>query len=446
MESERGREVAGAASWTPRQVFGGTLVVLAIALAFWVVYLAREALFSLFAAIVISTAIGPAVRWLEGRGLSRGAGVIVIFIGLGLLVLGVTLAFVPLAAAQGPRLAGTLAEIYHSVVGSLRDSPSRLIRRLAFELPPVLTVAPFSGADVDISGAMSQVWASVSLVTDGLFAGVATLLLAFFWTLERDRLVRSASWVLPAAQRDRAREMFAEIEGCVGGYIRGVGILCLAVGAFAFAAYSLMGLPNALLLGIAAGLLEAVPVAGPLLGALPAIAVALSVDPGLVWWVLGATAVIQFLENTFLAPRVMRHTVGVHPVVTLLALVGFGQLFGIAGALLAIPLAAAIQLLLDRHVLNGDSPRATPNGRDRLSVLRIDAQELAADARRRQRDNDSDQTDDGDEVEEAIEALAAELDTLLARAGTQAREAPPWLAAGQGWVETPGRTAPRGDA
>jgi len=445
MEVERGREAGGAASWTPRQVFGGTLVVLAFALGFGVIYLAREALFSLFAAMVISTAIGPGVRWLEGRGLSRGAGVIVIFIGLGLLVLGVTLAFVPLAAAQGPRLAGTLAEIYHSLLEGLRDSPSRLIRRLAFELPPVLTVAPLSGDDVDVSGAMSRMWASVSIVTDGLVAGVATLLLAFFWTLERDRLVRSAVWLLPAARRDRAREVFTEIEGCVGGYIRGVAILCLAVGAFAFAAYSLMGLPNALLLGIAAGLLEAVPVAGPLLGALPAIAVALSVDPELVWWVLGATAVIQFLENTFLAPRVMRHTVGVHPVVTLLALVGFGQLFGMAGALLAIPLAAAIQLFLDRHVLNGGSASSTPNGRDRLSVLRIGAQELAADARRRQRDNDSDQADNGDEVEEAIEALAADLDTLLARAGAAAREAPPWLAAGQGWADVSRRTAPRSD-
>jgi predicted PurR-regulated permease PerM len=372
--------------------------------------------------------------------------VIIIFIVLGLSVLGVALALVPLAAAQGPRLAGTLADIYHSVRENLRDSPSRLIRRLAFELPPVFTMAPFAGEEVDISEAMSQVWASVSLVTGGLFAGVATLLLAFLWTLERDRLVRSALWVLPAARRDHAREVFAEIEGCVGGYIRGVGILCLAVGSVAFAAYWLMGLPNALLLGIAAGLLEAVPVVGPLLGALPAIAVALSVDPALVWWVVGATAVIQFVENTFLVPRVMRHTVGVHPVVTMLALVGFGQLFGMAGALLAIPLAAAIQLLLDRHVLKGGSAGSTPNGRDRLSVLRIDAQELAADARRRQRDNDSDQADNGEAVEEAIEALAGALDTRWARAGTEARQTPPWLATGRGWAEIRRRTVPRGDS
>jgi hypothetical protein len=178
-----------------------------------------------------------------------------------------------------------------------------------------------------------------------------------------------------------------------------------------------MGLPNALLLGLAAGLFEAVPVVGPALGALPAVAVALSLGPAQVGWVIAATAVIQLLENTILVPRVMRHAVGVNPVVTLLSLVAFGQLFGFAGALLAIPLAAVLQLLIDRLVLNGKAKEVQPpSGRDRLSVLRYEARELAVDARRRQREKDGDTTDEADHIEDKLEALATEIDALLARA------------------------------
>jgi hypothetical protein len=133
--------------------------------------------------------------------------------------------------------------------------------------------------------------------------------------------------------------------------------------------------------------------------------------------VLVVFGAIQALENTFLVPRVMGHTVGVSPVVTLLALVAFGTLFGLAGTLLAIPLAAIIQLLLDRYVLTKRPVEETPPpGRDRLSVLRYEAQELVADARKQLRDKSSMALDDeSDAIEDAIEALATDIDSLLAR-------------------------------
>jgi predicted PurR-regulated permease PerM len=102
----------------------------------------------------------------------------------------------------------------------------------------------------------------------------------------------------------------------------------------AFVAYSLIGLPNALLLALFAGLLEAVPVIGPFLGAVPAIIVGLSVSPVTALWVILATGIIQQLENSLLVPRVMNRTIGVRPLVTLLALLAFGSLFGIWGRLL----------------------------------------------------------------------------------------------------------------
>jgi predicted PurR-regulated permease PerM len=144
------------------------------------------------------------------------------------------------------------------------------------------------------------------------------------------------------------------METKVSAYIGGQSILMLVVGSMALLAYGLIGLPYILVLAFVAGVMEAVPLIGPLMGAIPALLVALSIGPDKAIWVIVATLVIQQLENSILVPRIMSRAVGVNPFVTLLALLAFSSLLGIAGALMAIPLAAIIQLLLDRFVFHPD--------------------------------------------------------------------------------------------
>jgi hypothetical protein len=97
--------------------------------------------------------------------------------------------------------------------------------------------------------------------------------------------------------------------------------------------------------------MEMVPIFGPALGAIPAFLVALSIDPGKALWVVVATGIIQLLENAVLVPRIMRHSMGVNPIIVLLSLIAFSSVFGLMGAILALPLAAIIQLLVSRMVL-----------------------------------------------------------------------------------------------
>jgi predicted PurR-regulated permease PerM len=407
-------------SWSARHMVQATLVVVGLVVGFWLLYVNRVALFSLFVAIVLSTAIAPAVDWLYQRKVPRALGVVAIYLGLLAVVVGAAWVLVPLVAEQGTHLVTEVSRQYLSLVNTLQASPSRLVRRLALQLPVTLSFGPASSTGLEATEAATQVLDYLGLVGDGLFLLIAVLLLAFYWTLDRERLVRSFLLLLPTDQRDGARELYTAFETKVGGYIRGEAVLCLIVGSLALAAYLLIGLPNAIVLGLAAGLFEAVPVVGPALGALPAVAVALTSDPQKAIWVLVATAVIQFTENTFLVPRVMGRAVGVNPIVTLLAVVGFGKLFGLPGALLAIPLAAAFQLLLDRFVLTPTPTEATaPIGRDRVSVVRYEAQELVQDVRKLVRDKPETSAAEVDQVEDAIETLASDIDTLLARAAPQ---------------------------
>jgi hypothetical protein len=168
-------------------------------------------------------------------------------------------------------------------------------------------------------------------------------------------------------------------------------------------------------LGIIAGILEAVPYFGPVLGAVPPLLLALSTEPSLAIWVLVAGFLIQQTENYLLVPRIMRGAVGVNPVVTLLGIAGFGTLLGIPGAVLAIPLAALVQMFLDRLLLHAEALEpAPPGGRDALSVVRYHARDLAHDVRLYLRSKGETSSRGNDAIEESIESIAEDIDRMLA--------------------------------
>jgi predicted PurR-regulated permease PerM len=273
-----------------------------------------------------------------------------------------------------------------------------------------------TGPEVMVSA--GQALGYITGVSKALFISIVVMVLAFYWTLDGPRIIQSFLMLIPQDQRESISELIVAMETKVGFFIAGQGVLCLVIGIMALIAYLLIGLPNALVLALMAGVLEAVPMIGPLLGAVPAALVALSIAPDKLIWVIVATVVIQQLENSLLVPRVMRRAVGVNPFVTLLALFAFSSLFGIAGAFMAIPMAAIIQLLLNRFVFHPAAmePEASA-GRDYASRLRYEAQDLAQDLRKQARlkkegsDQDVKQID---HVMDEIEGITTDLDSLLA--------------------------------
>ena len=192
----------------------------------------------------------------------------------------------------------------------------------------------------------------LAVVARALVTACVVVLLAFYWSLQGDRTIQWLLLLLPLGMRNGTWDTIEEIEGKVGGYVRGQGLVCLAMASMAVAVYSLLGLRYALVLGLVAGLLEVMPVLGPVLGAIPPLGVALFSDPGKTPWVLGAAILMQQVESYLIVPRIVGKSVGVHPMVTLLAIAAFSSLFGIGGAILAIPLAAVVQVLLSRYLLD----------------------------------------------------------------------------------------------
>ena len=223
-------------------------------------------------------------------------------------------------------------------------------------------------------------------------------------------------WV-PMVRREQFREFITEVENQIGRFILGQGVLCLAIGFMSFTAYQLIGLPYAFLLAIIAGLLEAIPIVGPILGAIPAILAAFTYNPDIVIWVVAASLLIQGLENYLLVPQVMKRSIGVNPLVVILTFAAFSALFGLAGAIVSIPLAAIIQLTVNRYVVKpADEEPPVTNGRGQASRLRYAAAELAQDLRKqfRQEQPERPLTTEYAGYVDSLETIANDLDQLLA--------------------------------
>jgi predicted PurR-regulated permease PerM len=411
--------------WTFQRVVWATLVLISVILGFWFLYRFNQVVFILFIAIVLGTVIRPLIAWLHRQGLPRIAGVILVYFLLLTAIIGFALLLFPLIVEQGTTIAAAAPGYYQSLRERMIDDPNQWIVRLSEFLPATLPslqprTAQQTGQEVIASA--GQALAYVSSVAKGIFTAIVILVLAFYWTLDGPRTIQSFLLLVPQNRRESTGELISAMESKIGFYIAGQGLLCLVIGIMALFAYLLIGLPNALVLALMAGVMEAVPMVGPLLGAIPAGLVALSIAPDKLVWVIVATVVIQQLENSLLVPRVMRKAVGVNPFVTLLALFAFSSLFGIAGALMAIPMAAIIQLLLERFVFHPAAmePEASA-GRDHASRLRYEAQDLAQDLRKQARLKKGGpdlRVKQIDQVMDEIETITTDLDALLAQAST----------------------------
>lgn len=345
----------GVENWTTNQVVLATLFVVSVFLTFLLLYRLRTVFFLFFVAIVIGTAIRPAVDWLYRRGISRPVGIIAIYLLLGGCTMGFLALFVPLIADQGTQLIQYLPQYYENAREGMLESQSRLLQNFGLRLPAHLGMFPSEEPTTEeMFSQVNQTLRYTNLVLRGILSTFAIFLLAFYWTQESPQAIRTLLQFVPPERRKGIREFIYLAEQKIGGYMRGQGILSLAVGFAAFVAYFLIGLPFALVLAIIAGILEMVPVLGPALGAFPAILVALSVEPSKAFWVLLATAVIQMMEGVWLMPRIMNHSMGVNSILILLSLIAFTSVLGLPGAILAIPLAAMIQLILDRIVLSSE--------------------------------------------------------------------------------------------
>ncbi|HLO29213.1 MAG TPA: AI-2E family transporter, partial [Anaerolineales bacterium] len=255
-------------TWTTGQVVLATLFVVCVFLIFWLLYSLRLVLLLFFVAIVIGTAIRPAVEWLHRRGISRAAGTIIIYVLIAGVLIGLLAIIFPLVADQATQISQNLPQYYTDLRSSLINSHNRLLQNIGARVPSQLSLFMIRSSDTaDVIDQVTQTFLYTNLVLKGVLSTLAIFLLAYYWNQESNLVLRSVLRLFPPQRKKGIREFFQLAETKLGGYIRGEGLLCLLVGFAAFIAYLLIGLPYTLVLGIFAGLMEMVPIFGPALAA-----------------------------------------------------------------------------------------------------------------------------------------------------------------------------------
>ncbi len=345
---------------TARQTFIVTMTVILTALAAYLVWRLSEIVLLLLGAIIFASAVQPYVTALDKRGLNRSAAIILI----DLLVL---VALISVIIVAVPPLITFLVTVVQS--GVLTTKLTQLATRLAIfgwdqfqVLIPVISLPSQLNTMIAQTGdeVQQQAWPLTQSMMVALGQAFLLFTMAFYWLTSRERTLSLLLLLSPKAQRKQVHAIWNDIEFRLGAYIRGQAILMAIIGVASYVGLFLMGVPFAPALALIAGLTEAIPLVGPLLGAVPAVIVGFTVSPLIGLSVAVLYMVIQVLENNVLVPKIMSSNVGLNPLVIIIAIVAGSSLNGIIGALLAIPFAGTLQVLA-QHIWVAPSLASLPH-------------------------------------------------------------------------------------
>jgi putative heme transporter len=361
--------VPGLAAWIARGAalaVGVALVVGVLAL----LWAAGPVLVLMFVAVILASGLQPIIQWLRGHlPIGRGAAILLVYGVFLLSVIGIVVVILPSAIAQFQTTLQSLPPLFESArqwAGDLR--PAALARSL--------TAVIDAAARVFRPGALvpdGEEFVGVGVTVAGVIVSIVTVLtVVYFWLTEHARLQRYVLAFVPQDRRTRARDVWNQAETRLGMWVRGQLVLMATSGLAMAVAYSLVGVPAALLLGLIAGLAAAVPIVGPLLGAIPAVIVAATVAPELALAVAAITLVLLFIQGNVLVPIVMRNTVGISPFLVILSALAGATVGGLLGALFAVPIAATAEILLEglqaRQVPIAQDPTTGPDRDDETSA------------------------------------------------------------------------------
>jgi predicted PurR-regulated permease PerM len=332
---------------TARKAFVATIVavaVIALALALWKL---KIVLALVFLGFIVAAAMRPGVEFLAERHIPRPLGVALHYLAVvGAIGMLLWLA-VPRAIDQVDEAIGGVPTSQQELNQKARHSKG-IKHEFFVGLQKRLGKLPSAG---------SVVHRTVSIGTKALEALVGVFFVfatAAYWIFERDRAMAFVASLLPRKHRRTARDTWELIDAKLGAYVRGTMVLVLFVGTVLSLAFWAIGVPFWLLLGVFAGVVEIVPVIGPLIAGVVAILVGLTVSWHVALAAGIAVLVVRQFEDYVVIPRVMGHVTGLSPLVVLVSVSAIGLLFGGFYVLLATPFAALIATLIDVIVRDRD--------------------------------------------------------------------------------------------
>ncbi len=314
--------------------------IILVLMGFYFLFLIRDILTLLFIVLILVATFNPVINsW--SRRIGRAPAVIILFAIIFAVFAGLILLIVPPVVSQLSQLAGQYPQFLTQFEG-------------------LESLAPVLQRNIDaISQGLANFTTSFLNITANVFGGLTTFLIVVILTaymlIDKESFTKFAISLFPSDHKNRIVRLFNKIGQKLGAWFRGEMALGFIIGAISWVGLMILQVPYALTLAVIAGLLELVPTVGPIIAGIIAASIAFFDSPIKGISVIILYIIIQQLENAFIVPKVMQKAVGLSPVIIIFAILIGAKLLGIAGAILAVPLAASISVIVQEWSMVRDT-------------------------------------------------------------------------------------------
>jgi predicted PurR-regulated permease PerM len=324
-------------------------LVLAVVATLWMLARLTAVIEVIVVALVLVGTFEPVVAWLEKRGLPRGRALVLVFVICGLAFTGLVLLMVPPLVAQLVDLLGNAPKVRGEIVKTLQGRH--------WAQPVIQSLQQLPVEDLGTRAGTALVGYGTKLL-EFIGYGLSTLFLAIYLLADPVRSKGIIYSLVPRQHHVKMAKILIELKLIVGGYMRGQLITSLAISVFIFIVLTILGADNALAIALFAGITDIIPFVGGYIASTPVIVAATPHGTTATILVLVLMVIYQEFESRVLVPRVYGRVLRLPPAIVLVALLIAGTLAGIIGALLALPIAAGLHMLLRelRFDLPGESP------------------------------------------------------------------------------------------
>ncbi|MEK7115849.1 MAG: AI-2E family transporter [Patescibacteria group bacterium] len=321
---------------------GTVLKVVSMFLALGFLYLIRDILALVFVALFLAALMHPAAHALARRRIPKGVTVISFYLLLfGLMALAVGL-LLPTVIDQSSQLIGSLGKSFEMVSGSIQTLKD-------FSTTHGLqgnVQASVQSFGLQAAKAASGLFSTLAEVVGGFIGLIVILVMAYYMVVQEEEARKMFHHFVPDEYKELTTAIIKRVEEKISRWLLGQLSLCVIIGILYFIGLSVIGVNAALVLALFGGFTEFIPYLGPILGAIPVFVIAFTESPMKAALAIGVIIIIQQLEGHIIVPKIMQRVVGLNPIVSIVALLVGAKLFGLVGALLAIPVATASSAVL----------------------------------------------------------------------------------------------------
>lgn len=316
------------------------IIVICLVAAF--LFYLRDVLLVVFVALILASAFDPWVDWLQRRRIPRAAGVLLIYLALIVILGGAVYLIIPPIITEVNQLARDFPAYWEKIVDGMMSfqiySENHSWAQNVQE--------SLDSLQNNIGRAAGGVLNTIFSFFGGVVSFFIILVITFYMTVEEQAMKRILRSVIPVKYQPYFNQLVNRMQDKIGRWLRGQLILSLIIFVLNYIGLTLLGVRYALVLALFAGITEIIPYLGPLIGAIPAVFIALTQSPMLAILVIALYIVIQFLENHVMVPKIMQKAVGLNPVITIVVILVGAKLAGVLGVILSVPVTTAIGVLV----------------------------------------------------------------------------------------------------